>query len=76
MLFEDETYAIRGACFEVYNALGAGFLESVYQEALAIELNERRIPNVEQKELKVEYKGKPLQQFYKSNFVCYDKYYC
>jgi GxxExxY protein len=37
MLFPDESYRIMGACFEVHNQLGCGFLEAVYQEALARE---------------------------------------
>ena len=73
MLFENETYAIRGACFEVYNTLGHGFLEAVYQEALALEFEKADIPYVEQKELRLQYKGIPLQQFYKADFVCFDK---
>jgi GxxExxY protein len=38
LLFKDECYAIVGACFEVYNELGPGFLEAVYHEALEYEL--------------------------------------
>ena len=30
LLFADETYAVRGACFEVYKEKGCGFLEGVY----------------------------------------------
>ena len=36
--YEQETYRIRGACFEVYKEKGCGFLEAVYQECLEIEL--------------------------------------
>ena len=32
ILFKDESYKIIGACFEVYNGMGNGFLEAVYQE--------------------------------------------
>ena len=38
LMYEDETYAIKGAVFEVYKTLGAGFLEAVYQESLEEEL--------------------------------------
>ncbi len=37
LLFKEESYRIMGACFEVYNELGSGFLEAVYQEALRVE---------------------------------------
>jgi GxxExxY protein len=62
-----------GACFEVYKAMGRGFLEPVYQECLEIELNDRGIPFVAQHELQIVYKGRTLKQAYKPDFVCYDK---
>ena len=48
ILYRDESYSIMGACFEVYNEKGPGFLEAVYQECLEIEFNLRRIPFVAQ----------------------------
>ena len=44
LLYSDLTYAINGAAFHVYNKLGFGFLEAVYQEALEIEFKRRNIP--------------------------------
>jgi len=38
---KNETHQILGACFEVYNSMGSGFLESVYQECLEMELATR-----------------------------------
>lgn len=73
LIYEDETYAIKGAVFEVYKTMGAGFLESVYQECLEEELRIRGIPFVSQVEIKIDYKGKTLHQFYKADILCYDR---
>lgn len=72
LLFEEETYAIRGAVFEVYREMGCGFLEAVYQECLEKELARRGIPFVAQQELKLQYKGEPLKQIYKPDLICFD----
>ena len=73
LLYKDEAYAIIGACFEVYNEVGCGFLEAVYQECLEIEFGLRAIPFIPQRELTLTYKGRPLQKKYKPDFVCYDQ---
>jgi GxxExxY protein len=73
MLYEELTYNIQGACFEVYRTMGCGFLEGVYQECLEIELTEQGIPFEPRKELELDYKGRPLKQRYVPDFVCYDK---
>ncbi len=73
IIYKDESYAIVGACFEVYSNNGCGFLESVYQECLAIELELRRLPFKAQPSLDLEYKGIRLAQIYKPDFICYDK---
>jgi GxxExxY protein len=73
MLYQDEVYAIQGAIFDVYKEMGAGFLESVYQECLELELASRQIPFVSQAELRLKYKDKPLKQTYRPDFVCFDK---
>jgi GxxExxY protein len=46
IICENESYAIIGSCFEVYNDKGCGFLEPVYQECLAIEFEYQRIPAI------------------------------
>lgn len=53
--------------------LGAGFLESVYHEALAFELDNKEIPFVLEKKLEVNYKGKALSKYYIADFICYGK---
>jgi GxxExxY protein len=73
LLYADESYAVRGAIFEVYREMGSGFLEAVYQECLAIKFKRRNIPFRPQEELRLVYKGDALQQRYKADFVCFDK---
>lgn len=73
LLLERESYAVRGAVFEVYREMGCGFLESVYQECLEKELKKQNVPFESQKELQIFYKGDPLQQFYKPDLICYEK---
>ena len=48
LIFKKESYEIVGACMEVHNQLGPGFLESVYQEALSREFVERNITFLQQ----------------------------
>lgn len=55
------TYEIRGAIFDVYNELGPGLLESVYEEALVFELKERGLNVSRQVEVPVVYKGNELK---------------
>lgn len=69
--FEEESYRIRGAVFEVYREMGCGFLEAVYQECLEREFNKQGIPFVSQQELVLRYKGDQLTQIYKPDFICF-----
>ena len=73
IVYKDESYKIIGAAFKVYNTLGPGFLEAVYQEALEIEFQRQGIPYEREKELKISYDGIELKQTYKSDFVCFGK---
>ncbi len=73
LIYPDESYAIRGACMDVYKTLGNGFLEAVYQECLEMEFKRRGIPFVAQKHLTLIYQGQTLKQAYKPDFICYDK---
>lgn len=70
-LFKDECYKIVGACMEVHNILGCGFLEPIYQEALAIEFTHQHIPFEREKEFDITYKGLLLPRTYKVDFLCY-----
>ena len=69
---KEDSYKIVGAAMEVYNQLGHGFLEAVYQEALEREFKSRGIPYEREKELTIYYKGEPLEQTYKADFICYE----
>jgi GxxExxY protein len=73
LLYKEEVFSIVGAAIEVHRELGPGFLEAVYQEALEIELTERRIPFEQQKRLSVEYKGRFLQRGYCADLIMYEK---
>jgi GxxExxY protein len=73
LLYKDEVYAIVGAAMDVYNDLGPGFLENVYQEAMEIEVDARRIPSKPIQEIHISYKGRRLKRFYIADLVCYDK---
>ena len=72
LLYKSESYYIIGAVQEVHRVLGHGFLEPVYQEALAIEFRERKIPLEREKELKTIYNGQELSKQYQADFVCYE----
>ena len=61
MIEQDLTYQIRGAIFDVYNTLGPGLLESVYEEALAFELQQRGLKVERQVEVPILYKGQELK---------------
>ena len=70
ILYKEESYAIIGAAMEVHNQLGNGFLESVYQEALEIEMNEREIPYKAQSPIEIYYKLKTLDKKFFADFFC------
>jgi len=73
LLYEKDSYKIIGACMNVHNELGPGFLEAVYQEALSIELRRMNIPFEQEKLIQIYYQGNKLEKRYQADFVCFDK---
>ncbi len=69
---DPETFAIIGAAMEIHSELGRGFLELVYQTALALEFQERGIPFKAEVALPLRYKGKLLTCAYRTDFVCFE----
>ncbi len=73
LIYQQESYQIVGACMEVHAELGAGFLEAVYHEALAIAFAEKNIPFGRERVLPIYFHGVELNKKYVADFVCYDK---
>ena len=73
LIYPQEAYEIIGAAMAVHNAIGRGFTEKVYQEALAIEFQERGIPFQREMEIHTVYKGVTLSATFIPDFICYDK---
>lgn len=72
LLFEENTYKIIGACMSVHKGLGAGFLESVYHEALEKEFKIQKVNFDSKKKLQVYYNDAPLQKYFIADFICFD----
>ena len=71
-MFKEEGYQLMGAAFEVYNQLGYGLAEELYQQSLEIELTIREIPFVTKPELAAFYKGRLLATHYKPDLMAFD----
>src|SRR5438552_9832760 len=73
IIYKEESYAIVGACFEVYNDKGCGFLEPVYQECLGIEFEYQRVPAIAKPALMLSYRDRVLAQIYEPDYVSFRK---
>jgi len=63
-MYKEEGYQVMGAAFEVYNQLGYGMAEEIYQQSLEIEFAMRSIPFQSKRELDVFYKDRQLNTHY------------
>ncbi len=71
-MLKEEGYRLMGAAFEVYNELGYGMAEEIYQQSLEIELAIRAVPFATKQELKVFYKGRELAKKYCPDLLVFD----
>src|SRR6266542_2968920 len=70
---DPQSYAIIGACMEIHRQLGHGFLEAVYQEAAAIEFQQKTIPFEREISLPIKYKDVILPTHYRADFICFSE---
>ena len=68
----EKMYKIIGAAMDLYNELGSGYSEPIYQECLSIICTENNIPWEREKPLKMFFHGYELKKVYLADFVCYD----
>ncbi len=71
--YSNETYNIIKVAYEVYNTLGYGFKEEVYQEAMQRECDLQGIPYEPQKLIRLYYKGEQMDKYYQADLLCYGK---
>ena len=73
IIYKSEAYKIIGACMEVYNTLGYGFLEVVYRDAMEIEFLQRNMNYRREEEHSIEYKGSLLKHKFFADFTLFDE---
>jgi GxxExxY protein len=73
LIYKDEVYEIVSCAMEVHRALGKGFLEVVYKDALVREFKLRNIEFNREKKFQIIYKGEVLSHHYNADFIVYDK---
>lgn len=72
VVLEPRSYRVIGAAMKVHRALGPGFLERPYQEALAIEFEKQDIPYRLEVPFDLQYGGRRLRARYRADMVCFD----
>ncbi|MCA9733312.1 MAG: GxxExxY protein [Deferribacteres bacterium] len=73
LIYPVESYAIMGACFEVYKEMGCGYTEPVYQECLELEFGMQGIPVSSQEQIGLTYKNHELKKKFIPDFICFEK---
>lgn len=73
LIYGDETYQLLGKCYDVHRALGPGFLEIVYKDALEYEFNQAGIKYARESRFDVWYKGVALKHYFVSDFTAFGK---
>jgi GxxExxY protein len=73
IIYKSEAYKIIGACMEVHNTLGYGFLEVVYRDAMEIEFLQRNMNYRREEEHSIEYKGSLLKHKFFADFTLFDE---
>ena len=69
-VYQQESYKINGAIYEVHKRLGVGLLEKAYQEALERELKFQGIPFEREKRFDLYYRDEKMETYYIADFVC------
>lgn len=72
ILYKDLSYKIVGCFYKVYNTLGPGHKEDIYQKALKIEFNNQDVKYISKKRLKIEYRGEVVG-IYEPDFIIENK---
>lgn len=73
LLHANESYAIMGACFAVYNEKGHCFNEPICHECLEIEFEHLGIPFHSKPPLTMQYRGRTLVHTFEPDFLCYER---
>jgi GxxExxY protein len=73
MTIEEMTYAIRGVLYNVYNDIGSGLPEKVYQECLVIEFSRNNVPFLAEPHIRLSYKNQALATTIRPDFICFDR---
>lgn len=71
LYYKEESFKIIGAAMHVYNVLGNGFVEAVYQEALEREFIKQGIPYEREKSIDLYYDGQLMDIKFRPDFICY-----